>query len=150
LSAEWAYPGAKVTGGGRSGLIDYYAIATTTDDIGQVIAHYQPRFGDQIPVEGISASGAGSEHVATVAGADRWSAGKPGPFATADPRRTSAGRVLGNLGGLSGRGRRADAHRPHARIAVDRPHPALALIRLRSLSFSARPVSLSVAGLQRR
>jgi hypothetical protein len=56
LSAKWAYPGAKVSGG-RNGLIGYYALATTPDDIGKVAAHYQALVGRDIPVNGTSVGG---------------------------------------------------------------------------------------------
>jgi hypothetical protein len=77
LSAKWAYPGAKVVAGGRSGLIGYYVVATTPDDIAKVAAHYQTLVGRDIPAEGTSGGGGGSATEASVSVVDSWASGSP-------------------------------------------------------------------------
>jgi hypothetical protein len=92
LSGKWAYPGAKVVGGGRGGLIGYYAVATTPDDIGKVAAHFKTLVGRDIPVEGTGGGGDGSATEASVSVVDSWSAGNPPrPRRLALAARTEAG-----------------------------------------------------------
>jgi hypothetical protein len=90
LSAKWAYPGAKVSGG-RNGLI-YSALATTPDDIGKVAAHYQALVGRDIPVDGTSVGGGGGPNEASVTGVESWASGNPSrPRRLVLAARTEAG-----------------------------------------------------------
>jgi hypothetical protein len=76
LIASWAYPnsrqGAKTYSGGQAGLIFYYVITSTPDDLAKVAAFYQPLVGIPIEVDGSSGSGGGGDDYAMVSAIESW------------------------------------------------------------------------------
>jgi hypothetical protein len=93
LAGKWTYPSAQVVSAGRTGAVQYYQIATTTDDLARVAAFYKRLVGRDIVV---ASGGGGSEAGAdSISATESWSAGEPNPSrlaeGTSQPRAFALG-----------------------------------------------------------
>ena len=72
LVALWTYPGTKTSPSGQAGLVFYYTISSTPDDLAKVAAYYQPLVGMPVSVDGSNAGGGGGEDYAMVSAVESW------------------------------------------------------------------------------